>query len=60
MCSLFASENTIEEASSEEILTQDSINSDDNTVLDEQSVLTKDASLDDLDEEDENDIDMNK
>ena len=44
-------ENTIEEASSEEILTQDPISSDDNTVLDEQSVLTKDASSDDLDEE---------
>ena len=44
-------ENTIEEASSEEILTQDSISSDDNTVLDEQSVLTKDASSGVLDEE---------
>ncbi len=44
-------ENTIEEDSSEEILTQDSISSDDDTVLDEQSVLKKDASSDDLHKE---------
>ncbi|MDC0037226.1 cell division protein FtsZ [Alphaproteobacteria bacterium] len=44
-------ENTIEDTSSEEILTQDSISSDNEEILDEQSVLEKDMSSDDLDEE---------
>tara|TARA_B100000700_G_scaffold55573_1_gene59782 strand:+ start:31 stop:1647 length:1617 start_codon:yes stop_codon:yes gene_type:complete len=44
-------ENTVEESSSEEILAQDSISSDDEAILDEQSVLTKDTSSDNLDEE---------
>ena len=44
-------ENTIEDVSSEEILTQDSISSDDEEILDEQSVLKKDTSSDDLHEE---------
>ena len=44
-------ENTIEDASSEEILTQDSISSDDEEILDEQSVLKKYTSSDDLHEE---------
>ena len=42
--------NTIEEDSSEEILTQDSNSSDDEEAIDEQFVLKKDLSSNDLDE----------
>ena len=42
--------NSIEDDSSAEILTHDSISSDDKETLDEQSVLNKDTSLEDLDE----------
>ena len=42
--------NSIENDSSAEILTHDSISSDDKETLDEQSVLNKDTSLEDLDE----------
>ncbi len=44
-------ENRIEDVSSKEILTQNSMDSDDEEILDEQSVLNKDTSSDDLEEE---------
>jgi len=42
---------TIEDASSEELLSQDPTNSDDEAILDEQSILNKDTSSEDSDEE---------
>ena len=42
-------ENTLEDSSSQEILTQDSISSEDEETIDEQYVLKTDISSDDLD-----------
>ena len=43
-----SSENTIEDVSSKEILTQKSMDSDDEEILDEQSISNIDTSSDDL------------